>query len=142
MSTLTRDQFERVLCLRRGPAIIACGLSDTPLADAGPRAYLGDVIATALSGMGFWVEDPTNPTDAEVGHVANGRPRRQAFDLGELRLLETVVGNFNGVTYRLGTDGQDLSDFRKDHMAILEWKRRQVAEDYPELEIGSTKGAK
>jgi hypothetical protein len=139
MPALTRAQFESVLILRRGPMIVGCCMSANPGADPSPRAYLGDPIATALECLGFQVQDPTNPADPEVAPVSNGRPRRQAFDLAELRLIESVIGNFSQVTYRSGSEGQDLTDFRKDAQAQLEWKRLQVHQDYPELEIGGGK---
>lgn len=139
---LTIAQIETVLMRRRGPAMVAADLFDSVEdmnASASPRQGLSDPIARGLRLLGFQPADPVTPADSDLTGLAF-TDYDALFDVAELRLLETLIGNFPDVDYTEGgSAGRKLQQFRADLQAERDWKRKQVAADYPSLKLGEIK---
>lgn len=126
----TRSSAEAILVHRRGPSMLSCTLDGTT--HDGTNPDLADPISSALDWLGQPCDDPSDPTDTEVGGLA--KSDRSAFlDLAEVRLLDTMVGRFPGVDFNLGPDQWKLAQLRDSLVAQLAVKRADVARLYPEV---------
>lgn len=134
--SLTVAQAEAILIRRRGPAMVATDLfaSDAALASSTtPRAVLADPLAKAYRTLGFQAADPLTVVDSDLA-VLVFTEIDPFLDVAELRLLETCVGNFVDVDYtEVSSAGRKLQQLREDLQKQLDWKRKQVLADYPEL---------
>ncbi len=100
-----RSQVEEVLIRRVGKIFEAAGL-DTSSVGANPD--LNDPIGWALSIMEAPPDDIVLVGDDDLAAITNA-DIYFLLDLAELRCLETFLGNFDGVDFKLGPRWEYLS---------------------------------
>lgn len=129
--TITRKQVELTL-IRRTKKRMGYVEMDTTTYD-GTNRDLSDPIATALQQMGYAVADITNPVDADLASVED---IAQFLDLAELRLLESIRGNFDAVDLRFEDRDEKFSQFATALDKTIEAKQKAFTANYGSL--GST----
>jgi hypothetical protein len=76
--------------------------------------------------LGYTTASILVPTNAEVVAVADAK-LDALLDLAELRTLESILTNLNGVDLTTGPVSEDLSDLPDRVAKIAEAKRKQIA---------------
>jgi hypothetical protein len=122
---LTRTQVEKVMIRRAGKSLAFVSLDGTT--NDGTNEDLADPIASTLQAMGYTVADITNPTDAELAGVT---AVNQFLDRCELRVLETVLGNMDMVSFSTGPRSENLSDFTGKLEKTIAEKRDFIQREY------------
>lgn len=105
----TRTQVETLLLQRCGNLMTAAGMN--VYAAPGYHSALDDPIGYSLRRLGYSVTDITSIADADVTAVTESD--LDAFlDLAELRLLQNIIGNLDGVDLTVGPRQERLSQLR------------------------------
>ena len=119
MATLTRANCELILVSRGSGMLAAAGLAITV---AGSNADLNDAISYAIRQIGQTVDDPVLVDDADCARIPE-TDFDKFFDLAEMRMLRTILGNLDDVDIKVGPQSQSLSDLAErveKRMARLE----------------------
>jgi len=128
---ITRANTESILVKRAGPLMVLAGLDGSTV--DGTNADLNDPIGWAVRVLGYVTTDVTAVADADVASVTADE-FNDFFDLGELRVLETVIGNYDDVDLRVGPRDE------KYHQTVLQAERK-VARLKKRLEEAGVFGA-
>lgn len=125
VTALTRAPVEGVLIRRAGTILRAVGLDGTT--QNGTNADLNDPIRRALRTLGCDSADPINVVDADLAPVT-GWQVEKLLDAAELRLLESIWGNWAEVSQRISqgeNEFQQLADRIQTRIECLEERLRK-----------------
>lgn len=125
--TTTRANIEAVLVRRCGKLLTAAGLDGTTI--AGTNGDLNDPIGWAIRQCGGTVATLTSVVDGDVSSV-NDADADKLLDLAELRTIETIEGNLDGVDITVGPRSESLNQLSVRVRAKLDSKRAQLQRDY------------
>lgn len=103
--TITRASAEAILVRRLGPLMTKAGLAVT---FTGSNADLSDPLGWGFRQAGYTLTSFTTVSDTDLAGVS-GDDLDEMLDLAELRLLENILGNLDGVDVRLGPREEKLS---------------------------------
>ncbi len=124
----TRAQVEQVLIRRCGKKLGLVGL-DGVTAD-GTNADLADPIASALGSLGLAVGNFAAVADADLAGVGAGQ-MPGLLDIAELRVLESVLGNWDEPDQMADTDNsQSLGKLYDGLEKTVARKRLQIERQY------------
>lgn len=136
MTTVSRANVEAILVKRTGPLLTRVGMAVT---FAGANADLNDPIGWGLRQAGYTVADISVVTDADLVGLATADTDK-FLDLAELRVLQTISGNWAGVDTQLGPRSESLNQFRIAIEERIDRKQKQIEQLYgigtPTLEAG------
>lgn len=124
--TYTVRQIE-VLMLRRTKSIMnEVGMDVEP---SGVNTDLADPINEALTMMGLYADDPTQPDDADMAAVSQSQLLK-LLDLAEYRLLINVYQNFDDVDVRIGHRQEEFSQLANRILMRVDRLRTHIREEY------------
>lgn len=132
---ITRANAEAILIGRLGTLMTEAGLDGTTV--DGTNADLNDPFASALRSMGYAVADITNVSDVDLSALAE-EDYNEFLDRAELRVLETIEGNYVLVDITAGPRSEKLSQLldhvraRKDQL----WEKIKEEHGTVALEAG------
>lgn len=115
---LTRANVESILVKRCGSLM---SLVDMAVTVAGSNADLNDPIGYALRWAGYSVSNIASVSDTDLSSVADA-DYDQILDIGELRTLQNVLGNYTLVDIQNGPQSEKFSQtiqVVKDRIAAL-----------------------
>jgi hypothetical protein len=124
--SLTRAAVETILIARCGTLLTAAGLA---YALPSPIDALNDPIGYALRQLGHSVANVTAVTDTDVSAIADTE-YDALFDLSEARLLQNILGNFDGVDTTVGPRREVLSQLRDGIEMRLDKLQARIERDY------------
>lgn len=130
---LTRIQTDTLLIKRAGKRMQFVSMDYTTL--DGTNEDLADPISFALLAMGITPADLTAPVDADLADIDD---LNEFLDRAELRLLENILGNSDAVDITEGPRSERYSQFMTMLETAVARKKKQVDDDYGELEGLST----
>jgi hypothetical protein len=131
--SLTRSQVETILVKRAGKRMAFVEMDNTTV--DGTNEDLADPISTALLAMDITPADISDPADSDLEDVDNPN---EFLDRAELRLLENILGNSDAVDITEGPRSERYSQFMTLLETAIARKKKQVEDDYGELEGLST----
>lgn len=123
----TRAQFEEILIQRCHNLMEAAGMA--VFQSIGFHAALNDPIGYALRRLGYSVADIGSVADADVTAVTSSDVDA-ALDLAELRLLQNILGNLDGVDITVGPRQERLSQLRDGVEMRIGKLAEQIAADH------------
>lgn len=132
-----RSQVEEVL-MRRVKKLFEAASLDT--SSVGNNSDLNDPIGWALSVLGAPPDDITLVGDEDLSAI-NSSDVYSLLDLAELRCLETFLGNFDGVDYKLGPRWEYLSQLSQGVRLRAQKLRDELSGSFelgagPSLKVG------
>lgn len=135
---ITRAQAEKLLIRRLGNLLTAADLDG--VTNDGENDDLADPIAYAARQCALTVADVTAPTDAELSAL-DVADSDKLLDLAELRALENILGNYDGVDISVGPRRESLGQLRDGLLKRIAAKRTDILVAYgvgmPDAVIGS-----
>lgn len=134
--SLTRAQVEGVLIKRTGQMLAIAGL-DGETAD-GSNADLNDPIGWAVRKLGGSVADVSSVANSDLENI---KRVDALFDLGELRVLETILGNYDKVDSTVGPRREEYDDLAQRLLKWLPEKRKQIEHEH-DISLGDLKKAR
>lgn len=124
--SLTRAHVETILINRCGTLMTAAGMAHSL---PSPISSLNDPIGYALRRLSYSVASVVAVTDADVSAVTT-TDYDALFDLAELRLLQNVLGNFDGVDITVGPRRENLSQLRDGIEARIGKMEDKIASEH------------
>jgi hypothetical protein len=134
-TVLTLAALQGVLYLRRGKFLAKLWPSAVDASSS--AAYLADPIAYGLRQTGYSVADPFAPVDADLAAVAL-TDIDQVADVSELRLLESLVGNWLKPDAQMGQDKQMWGSLLVELRQLLQDKAAACKSQYGQGLMGLT----
>jgi hypothetical protein len=125
--SLTRANIESVLIRRVGKLLAAADLDGTTV--SGSNGDLNDPIGWAIRQCGGTVASVVSVADGDCASV-DDTDVDKLLDLAELRTLETIEGNLDGVDITVGPRSESLNQLSVRVRMKLDAKRDQVRRDY------------
>lgn len=125
--SLTREQVERILVKRLGNLLTAADLDGTT-AD-GNNDDLADPLSYALRQCSLTVADVTAPNDDDLSALV-AADTDKFLDIAELRTLENVLGNYDGVDIQVGPRRESLGQLRDGLLKRIASKRTDILVNY------------
>jgi hypothetical protein len=139
---LTRAAVETILVQRTGRRLDFVGLpgtGHTAGTDTPPRSYLSDALASAVRSLGLTLADPTTVVDGDLISVTTGDQVDQLLDVAELRILETILGNWDKFDQTKGMDGQYLGRMADSLQKAIDALRKRIQVKYG-IGLGTLRG--
>lgn len=130
---LTRIQAETILVKRAGKRMQFVSMDYTTI--DGTNEDLADPISFALLAMGITPADISDPADSDLAGIDD---LNEFLDRAELRLLENILGNTDAVDITEGPRSERYSQFMDMLEKAVTRKKKQVDDDYGELDGLST----
>jgi hypothetical protein len=125
--SLTRANVEAQLIARQGPLLSLCNLDGTT--KDGTNAALNDPIRVAIRYDDYDISDPVNVVDADL-EVFTGWQIERLLDVAELRICETLWGNWPLYTVSISLEKKQLSDIRDGIRERIIQLTKKLAEPY------------
>lgn len=135
--TYTRAQLESTLARRRGRWMSEVGMDSETV--TGKNADLNDPLGWGIRQCGGSVSNIASVSDADVQTVSTA-DIDQLLDYAELKLLENILGNYEGVDVSGLPMSQGGDQFGKRVTKAIEDKRAYIEKQYPSDATGYTSG--
>jgi hypothetical protein len=130
---ITRANAEAILVRRAGKKMALVGFAVTTL---GTNPDLNDPIGTALMRMGKSVSNISQVADTDLAGLSMDEVP-EFLDRAELRLLESILGNYDLTDVSLGGRNESFNQIVAGLEAAVEAKLKHIAMNYASFEAGS-----
>lgn len=131
MAALTRAIFDRIMVERTAGGIIMADLSATPRTDVGPLSYTNDAAGYAIRSSKGTTLNPLAISDSDFASVPDADAKvNQVLDLGELRLLGTILRNWKRPDTISRQLRQDAGKLREQYMKDYQFLHEKITEQY------------
>ena len=125
---LIRSDADMLLRTRLGPYL--------DLAALGTDSFV-DALGYAIRALGYPVASMVAVTDTDLAQTAEVDA---VLDLSELRLMETILTNYDSVSIRAGSVDEKLGEIADRLMKLIPVKRANIAAQYGHLLVNPITG--